>query len=55
MHALQNITQPLPELFDKSISVKVVEVAKKYDQPEVRSFLTPRPHQSLEGMAGSPN
>ena len=36
--ASQTMSNPLgtPELYDSSISVKVVEVAKKYDEPEVR-------------------
>ena len=36
MDRLANVPSSLPGLFDPSISVKVVEVAKKYDEPEVR-------------------
>jgi hypothetical protein len=32
---LQDLPKSMPQLFDKSFSVRVVEVAKKYDAPEV--------------------
>ena len=35
MDTLINLPQAIPQLFDPSFSVKVVEVAKKYNEPEV--------------------
>lgn len=35
MHTLQNVAHALPGLYDPALSVKIVEVAKKYDEPEV--------------------
>jgi hypothetical protein len=35
MQTLQNLPAALPGLFDPSFSIKVVEVAKKYNEPEV--------------------
>ena len=32
---LNDLPGSMPQLFDKSFSVRVVEVAKKYDAPEV--------------------
>ena len=36
MDKLANFPSSTPGLFDTSISVKVVEVARKYDEPDVR-------------------
>jgi len=36
MDTLLNLPSALPQLFDPSFSLKVVEVAKKYNEPEVR-------------------
>jgi hypothetical protein len=36
---LRDLPKSMPHLFDKSFSVKVVEVAKKYDAPEVSRLL----------------
>ena len=35
MQTLQNLPGSLPGLFEKSFSVKIIEVAKKYDAPDV--------------------
>lgn len=41
METLLNLPQALPQLFDPSFSLKVVEVAKKYNEPEVSGRLGP--------------
>lgn len=38
MQKLENIQQAIPGLYDPSFSVKIVEVAKKYNQPEVSKY-----------------
>jgi hypothetical protein len=37
MDTLLDLPQAIPQLFDPSFSVKVVEVAKKYNEPDVSS------------------
>lgn len=36
MESLTSLPASVPGLFDPSLSIKVVEVAKKYEEPEVR-------------------
>jgi hypothetical protein len=40
MHTLQNVAHALPGLYDPALSVKIVEVARKYDEPEVSREVT---------------
>jgi hypothetical protein len=40
---VQNMTvDGITALFEPSVSIKVVEVAKKYEEPEVRAFVADR-------------
>ena len=37
---LKDLPKSMPQLFEKSFSVRVMEVAKKYDAPEVSHMMT---------------
>ncbi|RSH81438.1 hypothetical protein EHS25_006794 [Saitozyma podzolica] len=52
MHTLQNVAHALPGLYDPALSVKIVEVAKKYDEPEGKP-ITRIPEYTVPGGPNS--
>lgn len=50
MDILSGLPASFPELYDASDSIKVVEVAKKYSQPEVRVRCHGTHHSDPQGV-----